>query len=79
MYSAIAANKRNTIFIILGFVLLLGGLSYWWGQASGNGSSSFLIIGFVAVYALFQYFVAGSMAVAMSGAHQIQKADNPRL
>ena len=79
MYSAIAANKRNTIFIILGFVLLLGGLAYWWGEASGNGSSAIFIIGFVLVYALFQYFVAGAMAVAMSGAVPIEKADNPRL
>lgn len=79
MYSAIAANKRNTIFIILGFVLVLGGLSYWWGQASGNGSSAFLIIGFILIYTLFQYFLAGSIAVATSGAVPIQKSDNPRL
>ena len=30
-------------------------------------------------YALIQYFAAGSQALALSGAHQIQKADNPRL
>lgn len=79
MYSAIAANKRNTIFIVFGFVALLGGLAYWWGLSSGNGSSSFMIIGFVALYALFQYFVASSIAVAMSGAVPITKSDNPRL
>lgn len=79
MYSAIAANKRNTIFIVFGFVALLGGLAYWWGMSSGNGSSSFMIIGFVALYALFQYFVASSIAVAMSGAVPITKSDNPRL
>lgn len=79
MYSAIAANKRNTIFIVFGFVALLGGLAYWWGQSSGNGSSSFMIIGFVVFYALFQYFVASSIAVAMSGAVPITKSDNPRL
>ncbi len=79
MYSAIAANKRNTVLIIGGFVLLLGGLSYWWGQVSGNGSSAILIIGFVLLYTLFQYFMAGSLAVAMSGAIQIEKRDNPRL
>lgn len=79
MYSAIAANKRNTIFIVFGFVALLGGLAYWWGQSSGNGSSSFMIIGFVVLYALFQYFVASSIAVAMSGAVPITKSDNPRL
>jgi heat shock protein HtpX len=79
MYSAIAANKRNTIFIVFGFVALLGGLAYWWGLSSGNGSSSFMIIGFVALYALFQYFVASSIAIAMSGAVPITKSDNPRL
>ena len=79
MYSAIAANKRNTVIIIAGFVLLLGGLSWFWGQTTGNGSSAFMIILFVFGYALFQYYMAGSIAVAMSGAHQIQKSDNPRL
>jgi heat shock protein HtpX len=79
MYSAIAANKRNTFFIVFGFVALLGGLAFWWGEASGNGSSAIMIIGFVAVYALFQYFVASSIAIAMSGAVPIEKSDNPRL
>ncbi len=79
MYSAIAANKRNTIIIIALFVGLIGGLAYWWGSVSGNGSSAFLIIGFVLVYALIQYWFAAYFAVAMSGAIEIQKSDNPRL
>lgn len=79
MYSAIAKNKRNTFFIVFGFVALLGGLAIWWGQVSGNGSSALFIIGFVGLYALFQYFVASSIAVAMSGAVPIEKSDNPRL
>lgn len=79
MYSAITANKRNTFIIIGLFVALLGGLSYWWGQTSGNGSSALLIIGFVFVYAIIQYFFAGSFAVAAAAAIEIQKADNPRL
>ncbi|MDE2591667.1 MAG: M48 family metalloprotease [Actinomycetales bacterium] len=79
MYSAIAANKRNTIIIIALFVGLIGGLAYWWGQVSGNGSSAILIIGFVAIYALVQYWFAAYFAVAMSGAIEIQKSDNPRL
>jgi len=79
LYSAIAANKRNTVIIISGFVLLLGAIAWFWGQASGNGSSAIWIIAFVFGYALFQYFAASSLAIAMSGAYQIQKADNPRL
>lgn len=79
MYSAIAANKRNTVIIIGLFIALLSGISYWWGYSTGNGSSAFMIIAFVFGYALLQYFIAGSLAVAMSGAVPIQKSDNPRL
>ncbi|MEN9967117.1 MAG: hypothetical protein RL036_350 [Actinomycetota bacterium] len=79
MYSAIAANKRNTVIIIGLFVALLAGISLWWGYTSGNGSSAIMIVGFVLLYTVFQYYVAGSLAVAMSGAQEIQKSDNPRL
>ncbi|MEY4986051.1 MAG: hypothetical protein RLZZ359_937 [Actinomycetota bacterium] len=79
MYSAIAANKRNTFIIIGLFVALLSGISYWWGVSTGNGSSAILIIAFVFGYALLQYFISGALAVAMSGAVPIQKSDNPRL
>lgn len=79
MYSAIAANKRNTVFIILFFVVLIGGLATLAGYLTGYGSSAFAIIGFVALYALIQYYCAGAFAVAASGAIQIQKADLPRL
>lgn len=81
MYRAIAANKRNTVLIILGFVLIIGLLglvaNYVWG---GGGYTIFIgtLVG-ASLYALFQYFAAGSQAVALSGARQIQKADNPRL
>jgi heat shock protein HtpX len=79
MYSAIAANKRNTIIIIGVFVALLSGLSLWWGSYSGNGSSALMIVGFVLVYTLIQYFAAGKFAIASTGAIEISKAENPRL
>lgn len=79
MYSAIAANKRNTVIIIGLFVALLTGIALWWGYASGNGSSAIMVVAFVLLYTVFQYYVASSLAVAMSGAQQIQKSDNPRL
>jgi len=79
MYRAIAANKRNTILIVGGFVALITALALWWGSATGNGSSALLIILFAFGYALFQYFMASKIAISMSGAHQIEKRDNPRL
>lgn len=79
MYRAIAANKRNSVFIILGFIGLLSGLAYAWGVYSSDFTSMVPIILFVIGYTVFQYFAASSIAVAMSGAVPIEKADNPRL
>ena len=79
MYSAIAANKRNTIIIIGVFVALLSGISLWWGWYSGNGSSALLIVGFILIYTLIQYYAAGKFAIASTGAIEISKAENPRL
>lgn len=79
MYSAIAANKRNTFIIIGVFVALLSGISLWWGWYSGNGSSALLIVGFILIYTLIQYYAAGKFAIASTGAIEISKAENPRL
>lgn len=79
MYSAIAANKRNTYLIIGLFIAIIAGLGWafsvvygstgiFWGTLIGGG-----------IYALIQYFVAARLALAVNGAHEISKQDNPRL
>jgi heat shock protein HtpX len=84
MYRAIAANKRNTVFIILLFVVIIAaigfGVNYIWGGGQGGNYSIFIavVIG-AGVYTLIQYFAAGSQALAITGAQEIQKQDNPRL
>lgn len=45
----------------------------------GNSYITPWVIGGAAVYALIQYFAASKLAVAMTGAQEIQKRDNPRL
>jgi len=79
MYSAIAKNKRNTVLIVLLFLVIIGGLGYLAAVIYQDISIVVITLVIATAYALFQYFAAGSQAVAMSGAHQIQKADNPRL
>ncbi|MBP9986041.1 M48 family metalloprotease [Candidatus Saccharibacteria bacterium] len=80
MYKSIAKNKRNTVLIMGVFVALIGAIG-WAVAYMNNGNASIgvtiLIIG--AIYALFQYFAASKLAVAMTGAVEIQKKDNPRL
>ncbi|CDK00140.1 Protease HtpX homolog [Microbacterium sp. C448] len=80
MYSAIARNKRNTWFIMIAFVLIIGGLGVLAGWLASNNwwITAFVVIGAVG-YATLQYFVADREALALAGAVEIQKADNPRL
>src|SRR4051794_8607589 len=79
LYSAIARNKRNTVFIILLFLLIIGGLGWLASFVYGDPRILiFVVVGSVA-YAVFQYFFAASQAVSVSGGIQIEKAQNPRL
>lgn len=80
MYRAIAANKRNTVLIIALFVIIIGLLGLLADYLYGGGFGIFIgtLIG-AGVYTLFQYYAAGSQALALAGAHPITKADNPRL
>ncbi len=79
MYSAIAANKRNTIFIMAAFIGLITAIGYAVSLVYGNTSITFWVLGGVTIYALLQYFFAAKLATTMTGAHEIQKRDNPRL
>ncbi|NQX34274.1 M48 family metalloprotease [Herbiconiux sp. VKM Ac-2851] len=79
MYSAIAKNKRNTVVIIALFLLIIGGLGWLASYIYGNVSIVVITLVVAIGYALIQYFAASGQALAMSGAHQIEKRDNPRL
>jgi heat shock protein HtpX len=79
MYSAIARNKRNTVFIILLFLVIIGGLGYVASVVYNNITIVVVTIVIASLYALIQYFAASGQALSMSGAVQIEKADNPRL
>jgi len=79
MYKAIAANKRNTVLIMVVFVALISVIGYVVSLYFGNTSIALWVIIGAAVYALIQYFLAAKLAVAMTGAQEIRKSDNPRL
>ncbi|QWT23749.1 M48 family metalloprotease [Subtercola sp. PAMC28395] len=79
MYKAIAQNKRNTVIILVLFVLIIGGLGYLAGVLYRSVSLTVFILVGAIVFAVIQYFFAASQAVISSGAIEIQKSDNPRL
>ncbi|MDQ0892915.1 M48 family metalloprotease [Agromyces ramosus] len=80
MYRAIAKNKRNTVFIILFFLAIIGGLG--WLAAAIYDNVTIVVVTLVVAtgYALIQYFTADRQALSMSGAIELRsKADHPRL
>jgi heat shock protein HtpX len=79
MYRAIAANKRNTILIMAVFVGLISAIGWIVGYFYNDMNIAYYVIVGAAFYAILQYFVATKLAVAMTGARQIEKRDNPRF
>lgn len=79
MYKQIAENKRRTVVIIVGFVLMIGviaGLFAWFYRDPWIAVWTIVV---AMIYALMQYYFAGNIAMAMTGAKEIAKKDNPRL
>src|SRR3954447_19115907 len=81
MYSAIAKNKRNTVFIILLFVVIIGILGFALSSIMGGDPLVITIATVIGAgaFTVIQYFAASGQALSISGARQIEKADNPRL
>ncbi len=79
MYRAIAKNKRNTVFIILLFILIIGALGWLAGYVYQSWTITIATLVIATIYAAIQYFAASRLAVSMAGGQEIQKSDNPRL
>ena len=79
MYSAIRANKRNTVIIMMVFLLLIGGLGALAGYLYDDYFVTGIVLFIAIIYALIEYFAASRMAISMAGGREIKKQDNPTL
>jgi len=79
MYSAISANKRNTVIIMAVFLLIIGGLGALAAYVYQNWIIAAIVVGIATIYALIQFFMASREALAINGAHEVQKRDAPEL
>ena len=80
IYDRIDANRRNTLVLLFGFVVLLAGLSIIIGLVIGlpYPYAPLLIIPFL-LFAVFSYYASSNIALAISGAHEASKEDEPEL
>lgn len=79
MYSNIAANKRKTYLIFAFFLAFVGGLGWLFSAYLGQPLITPYVLVGAAIYSLITYFAGAKMAIAVNGAYQIEKKDNPRL
>ena len=75
MYSQIAANKRNTVLILAGFVGFIGFIGALFAAVYGDSSIFILTLISAIIYASIMVFLSSSMAMVMTGAHPIAKKD----
>ncbi len=81
MYSDIAKNKRKTVFIMAVFLAFIALIIWIFDKAYGGGSTGVFYGGLIgaSLYVLFTYYAGSKMALALNGAKEIQKSDDPRL
>ena len=79
MYKAISNNKRNTVLIMALFVGIIGAIGWIISYFYGNNDIAIWVFVVALLYAGLQYFIADKLTVAMTGAEQISKSDNPRF
>ncbi len=79
MYSEIASNKRKTILIMAVFILFVGLLGWLFSLYSGHPYITPYVLIAAAIYALISYYTGSKLSLAVNGAHQISKKDNPQL
>lgn len=79
MYSNIAANKRKTVYIFIFFIALISGLGWLIAQYLGHPVITPYVLVGALIYALIMYYSGSKAALAVNGAKEIQKRDNPRL
>ena len=79
MYKQIAENKRKTALIILAFIAMIGVIAGLFAWAYDDWKIAAWTLVIAIVYAVFQYYYAGAVTMAMTGAREITKKDNPRF
>ena len=80
MYEQIAANRRKTILLIVGAIVLLGAVGYALGLWYGSGPAG--LVGAVAlalVLSLGSFFGGDRLVLASTRAREVTPQDQPRL
>jgi heat shock protein HtpX len=79
MYSEITANKRKTVFIMFVFVVFIATIGWLFGEFTGRPVITPYVLVGALFYVLITYYTGSKLSLAVNGAKEIEKRDNPRL
>jgi heat shock protein HtpX len=79
VYSQIAANKRKTYLMLFVFLVFIGLIGFIFSQFEGSIKILPFVLGGGLIYAIIVYYAGSRMSLAVNGAQELQKEDNPRL
>jgi len=78
MYEQISSNRRRTVLLLL--IFLAFGWGFAWIISKATQPDLLFVVGvFSLLYAAWSYFAGSKLALAVNGAKEIQKSDNPLL
>lgn len=79
MYEQIAANKRKSAIIMIGFAVFASAIAFIAGSYLGGKSFAPYAIAAALLYVVISYYAGSKMALALNGAHQVTKKEEPKL
>lgn len=79
MYQEIKRNKIKTWLIMFGFLAIAGFVGYIGYMITGSKGTIISVLAGSLIYSLISYFMASRTALALNGAREIKKSDNPKL
>ncbi|MCC7289254.1 M48 family metallopeptidase [bacterium] len=79
MYTEISKNKRNSILLMLVFMMVVIALGWVFSQALGEPAIVYGATAFALIYTWISYYNSDKMALAASHARRVEKKDAPEL
>ena len=80
MYEEITRNKRRTVLIILGAVVVVGALGYLFGYLAGFGVAGLIIALLISAgMSLWSYFRGDRLVLRLARARPVTREEEPRL
>jgi heat shock protein HtpX len=78
-YDHIAKNKRESVFLIFSFLLIIIALGYFFSYRLGNVNILYFAVGFSILTSFISYYYSDSITLAMSGAKEVDRQSAPDL